>query len=163
MHYHGFKWYGDAKEFGKENLRDPGDWRDSEEAREFKTGRFLASGLPPMETGHALLQRGRVSAEQTWAEAGDAVKWLEDSCTAHPPSGQHKAHYATKARTWDSDMPWSEDTYISLDARVKGALADLPLGNDVVWAWYRGETYYHCAVICCPHRKFTGIPCPLGM
>lgn len=141
-HWHGYgPWVGSRNTYGHEGLRRPGALPDDEQTRV-----FLASTMPPMQTGHWLMRRSQTTADRSWTDAADAVDWL--------------------TKTYGADQPFErengEQSYVHLDVKVAQAEDDLPRGNDVVWVHYaRSSSLVSFAVVCCPHRFHPRIPCPL--
>lgn len=135
-HWHGYgPWIGTRDEYSKEYLRIPGASPDDEQTRT-----FLANRIPPVMTGHALLRVAQTSPDRTWINASSAIDWLKKTYADHPPLGD----------------------YLPLEARVRYDEEFLPLGMDVIWAYYKRSTeLISYSVICCPHRGFPDIPCPL--
>lgn len=142
-HWHGYgPWTGSRHTYGQEGLRRPGAHPNDEQTRA-----FLASPLPPMQTGHWLMRRDQAEAHLTWTDAVDAVDWLKKTHGAHQPF----------------DRADGSQAYTDLGTKAAYAEDDLPRGNDVVWVHYTKSTnLVSFAVVCCPHRFHSGIPCPLS-
>lgn len=135
-HWHGYEpWTGTREEYGREQLRCPGRNPDDQQTRD-----FLSGTMPPVQTGYALLRVRRTSADRTWTTVGDAVDWLRQTYAERPPSGD----------------------YLPLEEMIRHDEELLPLGKDVVWAYYsRGGYFVSYSVICCPSIFHPDIPCPL--
>ena len=141
-HWHGFgPWTGTRAEYGKEALRRPGI-----QPHDVHTRAFLASTLPPVQTGHALLRRSQASAERTWTQLADALHWLRSTYAQHPPLQQADT---------------GGQAYLDLDTKLRYAADSLRRGSDEVWAYYTpAYSFVSYEVICCPHRFFPDLPCP---
>ncbi|MGW3910546.1 hypothetical protein ACWEBX_03325 [Streptomyces sp. NPDC005070] len=138
MHWHGFgPWIGTGKEYGKEALRRPGRGPG-----DGQTAAFLASRVPSMQTGHALMRTGLVAG--TWTDVRDAVDWLAGLYGTAQPIERTDGGIA----------------YLDADTKASYALDALPRGLDVVWAyWTQSRLLASYSVVCCPHRDID-VPCP---
>jgi hypothetical protein len=143
-HWHGYgPWIGDRKEYGQEQQRRPGASPDDDQTRT-----FLASPLPPMMTGHALMRRKQTAPGRTWTTVGEAVDWLTKVYADRPPSFAPSDLYASL-----EDM---------MRSKARHAEESLSGGSDDVWAYYAPNgAFIHYSVICCPNRLHPAIPCPL--
>ena len=136
-HWHGYgPWIGSRTEYGQEHLRRPGLAPDDEQTR-----MFMASTIPPIRTGQALLRRNQAARDRTWTDVREAVDWL------------------TKVY---ADRPPYEGGYVPLEVMTRGAEEHLPLGKDTIWTYYaRNGAFVSSEVICCPNGFHPDIPCPL--
>jgi hypothetical protein len=142
-HWHGYgPWIGQRSELNQEHLRRPGTDPNSEQTRG-----FIASALPPLMTGHALLKRSHTAPDRTWTSVEDAITWLTGIYTDRPPLDTNDGQAA----------------YGPLDRRIQVAREDLAGGSDTVWAYYgRNGAFVSYDVVCCPSSYFhPDIPCPL--
>ena len=141
-HWHGYgPWIGTRSDYGQESLRRPGISPDDEQTR-----MFMASAIPPVMTGHALLRRHQAAAERTWADVRGAVDWLAKTYADRPPM----------------ERPDGQRAYVPLEVKIRDAEEHLPLGADTVWTYYAQiGAFVSYEVICCPSRFHPDIPCPL--
>ncbi|MFD3910908.1 hypothetical protein [Streptomyces sp. NPDC058603] len=143
-HWHGYgPWTGSRDTYGQEGLRRPGAHPNDEQTRA-----FLASTMPPMQTGHWLMRRSQTSADRAWTDLADAVNWLK--------------------RTYGANLPVeredSKQAYIDLDTKADYAEGALSRGSDAVWVHYtKSSNLVSFSVVCCPHRFLPRIPCPLPL
>ena len=141
-HWHGYgPWIGSRSEYGQEHLRRPGTSPGDEQTR-----MFMASTIPPIQTGHVLLRRHQAARDRTWTTVQEAVDWLTKNFNDRPPFERADGLGA----------------YLSLASRIEGAEEYLPLGADTIWAYYtRSGAFMTFEVICCPSRLHPDILCPL--
>ncbi|MER5771013.1 hypothetical protein [Streptomyces sp. NPDC001985] len=134
-HWHGYgPWTGSRDTYAQEALRRPGSHPEDPHTRA-----FIASPLPPMQTGHWLLRTGQTTPDRTWSALSQALAWLAEIHAAHPPHGR----------------------YPGVDIKLAHARDALPRGTDVVWVHYtRTQHLVSLSVVCCPQRFHPGIPCP---
>jgi hypothetical protein len=143
-HWHGYgPWIGDRKEYDQEQLRRPGFSPDDDQTRI-----FLASTIPPLMTGHALLRRQQTARDRTWTTVQEALDWLTQIYADRPPPFTPSGLYATPEEQRQS--------------KIRDAEAHLPRGTDTIWTYYtRNGSFISYEVICCPSRIHPDIPCPL--
>jgi hypothetical protein len=135
-HWHGYgPWTGSRKEYGQEDLRMPGPAPSGSFLQA-----FLNSTLPPLQSGHALLRVNQTTGDRTWTALADALTWLGNTYTRHPPMGA-----------------------VGLDLEGKLAYSKdfLGRGSDDSWAYYTANySYVSFQVVSCPNRFLRTIPCP---
>jgi hypothetical protein len=141
-HWHGYgPWTGTSEQLRGEASRRPG--RDPADAA---TQAFIAATIPPMQLGHYLLRRRDTTAARTWTSVDDAMDWLGKTYAAHPPL----------------TLADGAQAYVDLEARRRYTRDGLHHGVDAFWLYYTaGFGVVAYAVICCPHKHLTTIPCPL--
>ncbi len=136
QHWHGYgPWTGPAAELRQEGARRPGQAANSQE-----TLAFVASKLPPMQTGHYLMRPRQASADRTWTDVEQALDWLAKTVADHPPHGD----------------------YVPADTAREHDRAQLLGGADVYRQYYTGNAAVAAfGIIACPHAHLAGIRCPL--
>lgn len=138
VHWHGFgPWIGARSEYAKEGLRRPGPHSEDPQ-----TKAFLTCAMTPVQLGHWLLRRHQASAELTWTDVEDAVRWIHETWTANPPGGD----------------------VLPLSRTINTVREALRLGSDVTRGYYSpAYSFVSYSVICCPNRFHPDIPCPLSL
>ncbi|RKR87902.1 hypothetical protein BDK92_2203 [Micromonospora pisi] len=141
-HWHAYgPWTGPHQFFSREHEHErrpgngPGDagW-----------AAFVAATTPPMQTGHYLLRRDQTARERTWIDVQGPLTWLAETYAQLPP---------------DPAL-----SYMELAERLEYTGQSLRHGGDTIWHYTTsksGNRLVVFAVICCPHRHLTAIPCPL--
>ncbi|MGW2550078.1 hypothetical protein [Streptomyces sp. NPDC001635] len=152
-HWHGFgPWIGAPAQYAQEGSRRPAHpvrpGPDAAFAHRYKEAgdEFTASGLPPLMTGHWLAKSGQAAAARTWTDVEQALEWLTQQYTVHPPFERTDGGQA----------------YISLDGKVAYAGDVLPRGVDVSWVHYtQSRSLFSASVVCCPNLHHLDLDCPL--
>ncbi|MEU6318114.1 hypothetical protein [Streptomyces sp. NPDC047009] len=152
-HWHGFgPWIGPLTRYAQEGSRRPAHpvrpAPDADHATRYQeaAGEFATSSLPPLMTGHWLAKQGQAAAARTWTDTADAVEWMKQHYTDHPPFER-------------SD---GLQSYVSLDAKLAYAFDVLPRGVDVCWVHYtQSRNLISLSVVCCPNLFHPDLNCPV--
>ncbi|MEU6482469.1 hypothetical protein [Streptomyces sp. NPDC046887] len=155
MHHHGYSWLGEKKAFDNEGVRRPapehappsGGDEGLRERHRAAVADFPLTPVPPIQTAHWLVKPAAL-VRGTWAEPGEAGRWLGTELTAYA------ARFASPAERADE---W-------LELLVRGAVGRLAWGGDVSLGHYLVGTAFHSValVTCSPNRADPGLRCPVG-
>ncbi|MFD8995921.1 hypothetical protein [Streptomyces abikoensis] len=155
MHFHSYLWIGDKAVFDKENTRRPPSRveptatspPDVVDRYREAVAEWRVTAVPPLETKYWLVKPGKL-IRGTWADPGEATRWL----------GERLAEHAPRFASWaDRDS-----------ARLAGTVAyvaeTLGWGGDVSLGYYLGRPSFLslAVVMCSPNRAAPDLACPRG-